>query len=221
MSIAEPLAAQAPAGGNHPPGVRARCEPCTVDAGKTVTVTADAGDPDGDVLTFRWSAASGVLAAPADRQSVWTAPMQDGPVPVTIEVRDSKGGVATDAVTIQVRRPVAPDIRFEDVHFEFDRDGLRPEATRALDEVVKALQADPSMRLQIEGHTCNVGTPEANLALGERRAGAVRDYLTGRGIGADRLQTISFGEQRPRHDNARADTRRLNRRAALVVRTER
>jgi OOP family OmpA-OmpF porin len=48
----------------------------------------------------------------------------------------------------------------------------------------------------------------------------VRDYLTSNGIGADRLQTVSYGEERPRHDNAREETRRLNRRAALTVRLQ-
>ncbi|MEX1127158.1 MAG: OmpA family protein [Vicinamibacterales bacterium] len=210
-----------PVAANRPPSVRARCEPCTVEIGKTSTVTADATDPDGDALTYRWSAAAGTLASPADRQSVWTAPMQEGAVPVTIEVRDSQGATATDAVTIQVVRPAVAEFTFDDVHFDFDRYSLRPEATRLLDEAVAALQADPTLRLQVEGHTCNIGTSEYNLALGERRANAVRDYLTGRGIGADRLQSVSYGEERPKHDNAREETRRLNRRAALVVRLQR
>ena len=94
-------------------------------------------------------------------------------------------------------------------------------ATRALDEAVKALQTDTTLRLEIEGHTCNIGTAEYNLALGERRAHAVRDYLQTRGIGTDRLRTVTYGEERPKHDNAREETRRLNRRAALVVRVQR
>jgi outer membrane protein OmpA-like peptidoglycan-associated protein len=206
---------------NRPPAVRARCEPCTVEIGRTSTVTADATDPDGDALSYRWSTAAGTLTNPSDRQSPWTAPMQEGPVPVTIEVRDSKGATATDAVTIQVIRPAVREIVFEDVHFDFDRYSLRPEATRALDEAVKALQENAQLRLELEGHTCNIGTAEYNLALGERRAIAVRDYLASRGIGADRLRTVSYGEERPKHDNAREETRRLNRRAALVVRIER
>ena len=205
---------------NRPPTVRARCEPCTVEVGKTSTVTADATDPDGDALTYRWSAAAGTLSAAADRQSPWTAPMQEGPVVVTVEVRDPKGATATDAVTIQVIRPAVQEFIFEDVHFDFDRYSLRPEATRALDEAITALQANAQLRLEIEGHTCNIGTAEYNLALGERRAVAVRDYLASRGIGTDRLRTVSYGEERPKHDNAREETRRLNRRAALVVRVQ-
>jgi outer membrane protein OmpA-like peptidoglycan-associated protein len=182
---------------------------------------ADASDPDGDTLSYLWSTPAGSLANRSDRQTPWTAPMQEGPVPVTITVNDGKGGTATDAVTIQVIRPAVKEFVFEDVHFDFDRYSLRPEATRALDEAIKTLQTNADLRLEIEGHTCNIGTSEYNLALGERRAAAVRDYLAGRGIGADRLRTVSYGEERPKHDNAREETRRLNRRAALVVRIQR
>ena len=110
---------------------------------------------------------------------------------------------------------------FEDVHFDFDRYSLRPEATRLLDEAVTAMMQDATLRLQIEGHTCNIGTAEYNLALGDRRANAVRDYMVSRGITAARLTTVSYGEEMPKYDNSREETRRLNRRAALVVNLQR
>ena len=206
---------------NRPPTVVARCEPCTVEVGRTSTVTADATDPDGDTLSYKWSAPTGKLTNPADRQTPWTAPMQEGPVQLTVTVDDGKGGTASASVTIQVIRPAVKEFVFEDVHFDFDRYSLRPEATRALDEAIKTLQENPDLRIEVEGHTCNIGTAEYNLALGERRANAVRDYLTSRGIGADRLRTVSYGEERPKHDNSREETRRLNRRAAMVVRVQR
>ena len=146
--------------------------------------------------------------------------MEPGPVPATVTVDDGRGGTASDTVTIQVIRPPVKEFVFEDVHFDFDRYTLRPEAARILDEAIKALAENPELRLEVEGHTCNIGTAEYNLALGERRATAVRDYLTGRGVGADRLRTVSYGEERPKHDNAREETRRLNRRAAMVVRVQ-
>jgi outer membrane protein OmpA-like peptidoglycan-associated protein len=205
---------------NRPPTVDARCEPCTVEVGRTATVTADASDPDGDTLTYKWSAPAGNISNPTARQTPWTAPMQEGPVQFTVTVDDGKGGTASDQVTIQVIRPAVKEFIFEDVHFDFDRYSLRPEATRALDEAIKTMQANAELRLEVEGHTCNIGTAEYNLALGERRAAAVREYLAGRGIGADRLRTVSYGEERPKHDNAREETRRLNRRAALVVRLQ-
>jgi peptidoglycan-associated lipoprotein len=209
-----------PAPQNHPPTVRARCEPCTVYVGKTSTVTADASDPDGDTLTYAWSAPAGTFTNRSAVSTPWTAPMQEGPVPVTVSVSDGKGGTASDAVTIQVIKEAVKEVTFEDVHFDFDRYSLRPEALRVLDEAIRSLQGNPTLKITIEGHTCNIGTAEYNLALGERRANAVRDYLLSRGVGADRMQTVSYGEERPKFDNSREETRRLNRRAALVVRLQ-
>ncbi|NQW02403.1 MAG: OmpA family protein [Acidobacteria bacterium] len=117
-------------------------------------------------------------------------------------------------------QPVAKEFVFEDVHFDFDRFTLRADALRILDEAITAMQANATLRLEIEGHTCNIGTAEYNLALGERRAAAVRDYLNSRGINPDRLRIVSFGEEQPKFDNLREETRRLNRRAALVVRLQ-
>ena len=210
-----------PAPQNRPPTVRARCEPCTVEVGKTSTVTADAQDPDGDTLTYRWSAPAGRFANQGDRQTVWTAPMQEGPVPATVTVDDGKGGTASDSVTIQVVRARAVvELNFEDVYFDFDRSTLRPEALRLLDDAVARLQANPDKNIVIEGHTCNIGTAEYNLALGDRRANSVKEYLTSRGVPANRLETRSYGEERPKFDNAREETRRMNRRAALVVKVQ-
>jgi peptidoglycan-associated lipoprotein len=202
---------------NRPPTVTAQCDPCTVEVGRTSTVTANATDPDGDTLTYKWTTPQGTLANPAERQTLWTAPQQEGTVPVTVAVSDGKGGNAQATVNIQVTRPPVREYTFEDVHFDFDRYTLRPEATRVLDEAVNAMQQDQTLRIQIEGHTCNIGTAEYNLALGDRRANAVRDYLISRGVATNRLTTVSYGEERPRHDNAREETRRLNRRAALTV----
>ena len=206
----------------HDLSVKADCDPCTVEIGKVSTLTATPQSSIGCSVTYRWSAPTGSLGTATARTTPWTAPMQEGTVPVTVTVTCPQDGkTATDTVNVQVTRPPVKEIVFEDVHFDFDRYSLRPEATRALDEAVKALQTDTTLRLEIEGHTCNIGTAEYNLALGERRANAVRDYLATRGIGGDRLRTVSYGEERPKHDNAREETRRLNRRAALVVRVQR
>jgi peptidoglycan-associated lipoprotein len=114
----------------------------------------------------------------------------------------------------------AREFVFEDVYFDFDRYSLRPEALRLLDEAVNSLNQTKTTRLVIEGHTCNIGTAEYNMALGERRAHAVYQYLVDHGIAATRLRTVTYGEERPKFDNSREETRRLNRRAAMVVRVE-
>jgi outer membrane protein OmpA-like peptidoglycan-associated protein len=206
---------------NRPPSVKASCDPCTVEVGQVATVRAEGADPDGDTVTYSWKAASGALATPNARESLWTAPQQEGPVTMTVTVSDGRGGTASANVTIQVTRPPVKNYTFEDVHFDFDRFTLRPEATRVLDEAINAMRGDSTLRLEIEGHTCNIGTAEYNLALGDRRAAAVREYLVSRGVTQDRLRTVSYGEERPKHDNAREETRRLNRRAALVVSLQR
>ena len=212
-----------PAAPQHTLSVKAACNPCTVEVGKTSTVSAIATDSIGCVVTWQWSAPTGTLTNPRAQNTPWTAPMQTGPVPVTVTVTCPQDGkTASDSVTIQViASPVIPPIVFDDVYFDFDRYSLRPEAVRTLDEAVAVLQKNADVRVEIEGHTCNIGTAEYNLALGERRATSVRDYLVSRGIGADRFRTVSYGEERPKYDNAREETRRLNRRAALVVRVTR
>lgn len=198
----------------------AACDPCTVEIGRVSTVTADAQDPDGDPLTYRWSANTGSFTSATNRQTPWTAPNTPGTVPVTVTVTDSRGASATASVNIQVVQPTVKSFVFEDVHFDFDRYTLRADALRVLDEAVTAMQANSTLRLQIEGHTCNIGTAEYNLALGERRATAVREYLNSRGINPDRLTVVSYGEERPKFDNSREETRRMNRRAALTVRLQ-
>jgi outer membrane protein OmpA-like peptidoglycan-associated protein len=134
---------------------------------------------------------------------------------LTATADDGRGGRATGTVTIEVT--VGEDEHFEDVLFEFDSARLRPEMLPRLDPVLAALAADPGMALEIEGHTCNIGTTEYNLGLGDRRAHAVRDYLVQRGIAPARLSTVTYGEERPARDNSQESTRRLNRRAVLVV----
>ena len=203
---------------NRPPTVKAQCDPCTVFVGERSQLTANANDPDGDPLTYQWTAPTGKLDQPTTPKPIWTAPNQVGSVPVTVTVNDGRGGTASDTVTIQVIQREQKVFTFEDVHFDFDRYTLRPEAVRVLQQAVTAMKENATLRLTLEGHTCNIGTAEYNLALGERRATAVRDYLTSNGVSADRLQTVSYGEERPKHDNSREETRRLNRRAALTVR---
>src|SRR5829696_7391317 len=206
----------------HDLTVKAQCNPCSVDVGKISTVTAIPQSSIGCAVTYAWSAPSGTFANATAKETPWTAPNQEGTVPVTVTVTCPQDGkTATDTVNIQVVRPAVKTVVFEDVHFDFDRYSLRPEATRALDEAITAMQAQSDLNIEIEGHTCNIGTAEYNLALGDRRANAVRDYLTSRGVAASRMQTVSYGEERPKHDNAREETRRLNRRAALVVRLQR
>jgi peptidoglycan-associated lipoprotein len=208
-----PAPAPAPKPENHAPTVQASCDPCIVLAGQSATVSAKAADPDGDQVTYQWTAPSGTLAQPTAASTRWTAGDQPANVPIQVTVNDGKGGTASATTTIQV-------VQVTDVHFDFDQSVLKPEATRMLDNAVPALEADKTLNVRIEGHTDNIGTAEYNLALGDRRAKAVAQYLESRGIDASRISTVSYGEEDPKYSNDREETRRLNRRAALIIRVQ-
>ena len=200
---------------NQNPTVTSMCDPCMLEVGETSTLTAAASDPDGDMLVFRWSASQGSFSQLATATTVWTAPALPGVVTVTVMVEDGRGGSATSTLDIQVVQRVV--IEFDPVYFDFDRSAIRPDGIATLDEVVAALQANPDLTIRIEGHTDSVGTLEYNLALGERRATAVFDYLVDRGIAGARMQTVTFGEESPAAPNDTAANRQLNRRAEIVI----
>ena len=85
----------------------------------------------------------------------------------------------------------------KDVFFNFDKSTIRDDQKAALNDNVGWLKGNTGAKLLIEGHCDERGTAEYNLALGERRAKTVKDYLVGAGIAADRLSTISYGKERP------------------------
>jgi len=191
------------------------CDPCTVEPGGQSRLSSSATDPEGGPVTYRWTAPNGSFNPTDTANTTFTAPGQEGNVPITLTATDNQNNSSTSALTLQVvRREV---ITFEDVHFQFDRFNLRPDALKMLDDAVAKLQRNPNVRITIEGHCDSIGTTEYNLALGERRASSVRDYLANRGIAANRIRTISYGETMPVGNNNTAQGRAMNRRAHLVV----
>lgn len=107
------------------------------------------------------------------------------------------------------------------VFFDFDSSVVRSSEQGKVDAVAAFLAGAPGTALEIEGHTDERGTEEYNRALGERRALAVREALIARGVNADRLFTISFGEDRPAVDGHDESAWSRNRRAEFVVLTPR
>ena len=93
--------------------------------------------------------------------------------------------------------PELPPFVMETVFFDFDKSDIRVDAAEILQRNANMLQLYPYMNITLEGHCCEVGTAEYNLALGERRALATRDYLIMLGISADRMPSVSYGEEKP------------------------
>jgi peptidoglycan-associated lipoprotein len=103
------------------------------------------------------------------------------------------------------------------VFFDTDSFQLTSEARGVLENQAKWLQKNLAVTLSIEGHADERGTREYNLALGERRATSVRDYLIALGVNPDRIQTISYGKERPVDPRSEADAWSKNRRGVSVV----
>ncbi len=105
----------------------------------------------------------------------------------------------------------------EGVNFEFDSARLRPDAITILDEAVTVLNHRTDISVDVIGHTDSTGPKEYNQGLSERRAKSVYDYFISKGIAADRLATMGYGETRPAYSNATREGRAKNRRVELLV----
>ncbi len=103
------------------------------------------------------------------------------------------------------------------IQFETGKDVIRPKSFPILDDVVKIMKENPVYLLQIDGHTDNVGKPEMNQNLSEKRAAAVKAYLVQKGISENRLKSAGYGDAKPVADNKTATGRQLNRRVEFKV----
>jgi peptidoglycan-associated lipoprotein len=102
------------------------------------------------------------------------------------------------------------------VYFDFDKSDIKPEFLDTLTAHAKYLVANPSQKIRIEGYTDERGTVEYNVALGDRRAQAVRRFMLFQGVNADQITTVSYGEAHP-SDAGHDETAWSKNRRALVV----
>ena len=114
--------------------------------------------------------------------------------------------------------PVRPeDIKLSNIYFEFDKYDLTAESKSTLSENGRLMMKHSDFSILIEGHCDERGTEEYNLALGEKRALAARDYLVGFGIAKERISVISYGEEKPVDPRHNEEAWAKNRRAKFVV----
>lgn len=108
----------------------------------------------------------------------------------------------------------------KDIHFEFDKYDFRQEDQEILKGNAAWLKKNPTTKVQIEGHCDERGTSDYNLALGERRANHVKQFLISLGIPSDRISIISYGEEKPIDPGHSEEAWAKNRRAHFVVLTK-
>jgi len=113
-------------------------------------------------------------------------------------------------------KPALLDLTGLRIQFAFDDYNLSNKSKENLEKIASWMSKAPAAKVQIEGHTCDIGTSEYNLALGERRANSARKYLEGLGVSPARISTISYGEERPLVPNADEANRSKNRRDEFI-----
>jgi peptidoglycan-associated lipoprotein len=126
-------------------------------------------------------------------------------------------GNVTGAVLPGSRADFLQSVPADKVYFDLDSYSLDDEDRRTLDAQATWLVRNAAVRVTIEGHADERGTREYNLALGDRRANAARDYLQNRGIAPTRMEVISWGKERPANEGHDETAWAQNRRAVTVV----
>lgn len=130
-------------------------------------------------------------------------------------------GVSSNAGCPEIKEEVKQKVEFaaKNIFFNTGSSVLLKKSYKPLDEVVKVLNENPTLILDIEGHTDNTGTPEKNQTLSESRAASVKAYLVSKGISEARLVAAGYGQDRPVADNKTAAGRAQNRRSELKLRS--
>jgi peptidoglycan-associated lipoprotein len=219
--VAAPPPAPAPAPPPAQPTVTLNASPTSVDSGQTVTLS--------------WSSTN---ATDLDIQPGVgkVAPQGQTPVNPTASTTytitaTGAGGSATATAHVDVKAPPPPPApapaqpnvselfaqNVTDAYFDLDKSDLRPDARSALTEDAEFLRSYPQVHVSIEGHCDERGSTEYNLGLGQRRAEAAKNFLVSLGIAADRMETTSWGKERPVCTDHNEECWQRNRRAHFVL----
>lgn len=113
--------------------------------------------------------------------------------------------------------PLAGTIVLLNVYFDTNKSELKPESNDAMDRLLSLMAAKDNLKIEVHGHTDDVGNDENNMKLSQDRANAVKDVLIKRGIESNRIKAVGFGESKPISDNTTPEGRAKNRRTEFVV----
>jgi OmpA-OmpF porin, OOP family len=176
------------------------------------------GETTGRILTAVSDAAGKIklLLPPGDRYHVSVKSITDTANYTIIEVPTLEADeYFTDPFWVNIQFEPARRYRLDNVHFDTDKASLRPDSFTQLKELLEYLQRHDDVKIEIAGHTDNVGTDAHNLKLSQDRANTIRTYLISKGIKAIRLVAKGYGASEPVADNNTDNGRQLNRRTEV------
>ncbi|WP_386077700.1 OmpA family protein [Vreelandella sp. F11] len=193
----EPVAPQCPSYGEVPAGVAVDAEGCPLDS-----------DGDG-VPDYRDQCPGTPAGVEVNANGCPLDSDNDGVPDYRDQCPNTPAGVEVNALG-------CPDsVVLQDVNFEFDSAQLTPNAQNVLNGVAERLVSNPDVRVSIEGHTDSRGSDEYNKNLSQERAQSVASYLASRGVEANRMRAVGYGEERPIASNETEEGRFQNRRVEL------
>lgn len=163
------------------------------------------------------AAALSLTAGCAHHRTAAELPPQPPSSTETAETNPDQSGNVAGVAVPGSRRDFLQSVPSDRVFFDTDSYSLDAQSRATLDAQAAWLAHNAAVRVTIEGHADERGTREYNLALGDRRANSARDYLQSRGVAAARMQTISWGKERPAVDGHDESAWAQNRRAVTVV----
>jgi len=224
---APPPAAPPPPAAAPAPTITLRAQPATIDRGGSTTL--------------QWTAtnATSVTITPGVGDVSVTGNRSVNPTSSVTYTATATGagGSATDTARITVNVPAATSTttptdrgnitnvpladaftqNVKTIYFDYDKSDIRPDQVSTLQGNATWLKSNQNVRFTIEGHCDERGSEEYNLALGDRRANTVKEFLVAQGVAANRIMTVSYGEERPVCREATEDCFAKNRRAAFTL----
>ena len=186
----------------------------TICAATVLLAACETASTDSNEVVGSSSAASSGSDAAASASSN-TSDSSTSATSATSEASGSSGSTSADS-DMQTPDEMLAKVG-STVYFGYDKSILTAEGQATLDRQAAFLKANPTIRIVIEGHCDERGTREYNLALGDRRASAARDYLVAKGVNASRLTTISYGKERPAVGGSNDTSYALNRRSMSKI----
>jgi outer membrane protein OmpA-like peptidoglycan-associated protein len=216
--LAAPVAAPAPVPVANRPPVARLTAPAQAQVGEAVPLDASASsDPDGDALSYTWDFGDGTPPAKTTFARTTHSYARVGNYTARVTVDDGRGGTnSATAPTTIIQRFVLTE-RGGKVLFDFDKATLKPEARRQLVGVLQALKEQPSLQVQVVGHTDGIGSDAYNMKLSQRRAESVVNYLVQNGVSRPNIKADWRGKREPVASNANAAGRAQNRRVEITL----